>query len=202
MAVDKIPSVEFLEDRFVFITDTALRQNLAINFQYIIFLISSEEEKDLPGPVSYSIFKNIILYTASIVEGVLHYTLERMIKAGKIIEDEVMPISPEKWKWLDVKELYSIDKNTAVCGGKRIRDKEKLSRNTQFITIIRAAAKAEIIDETLKISIDNLRELRNRIHLAGLSHVDNEYGKRDIEAQFEIASVVLDIAEKKLTELA
>jgi len=48
-----IPEIEFLEERFSFIDNKILRTNLSISFQYVVFLITLEEEVTLQGPVSY-----------------------------------------------------------------------------------------------------------------------------------------------------
>lgn len=194
----RLPEIEVLEAEFSFVSDKTLRQNLAINLQYIIFLTSYEESNDLSGPLSYSIFKNIILYAASIVEGVLHYALKRLIEMEKIDENKVMPFFIEKWQ--EVKVLHKIDPHLSVCGGLRTKKKEELKGDTQFLTLIRAAFKAGIITDSLRDRIDNLRKLRNRIHLAGLQYVDNTYDKSDIEVQFLVMSHVIDVAGKKLSE--
>ncbi|GAH01972.1 unnamed protein product, partial [marine sediment metagenome] len=47
----EIPGLKDLKDRFKFIENTTLRENLAIAFQYIIFLLSVESEFKLPGAV-------------------------------------------------------------------------------------------------------------------------------------------------------
>jgi hypothetical protein len=56
---NNIPSIEFLEERFLFVANKTLRTNLAISLQYLIFLITIEEEITLPGPTSYSLLKTL-----------------------------------------------------------------------------------------------------------------------------------------------
>lgn len=80
----EVPELEFFFDRFSFITNETLQTNLSISFQYILFLIKVEIELQTTGAVEYSIFKNVIQYTASIVEGVMHYGLETALKQGLV----------------------------------------------------------------------------------------------------------------------
>jgi len=87
----EISDVVFFEERFDFIQNEILKSNLAISMQYIAFLIKIETDFKITGAVEYSIFKNIIQYTASIVEGTLNYGLETAIKKGLVQESEIMP---------------------------------------------------------------------------------------------------------------
>lgn len=78
----EISDVAFFEERFDFIQNEVLKSNLAISMQYIAFLIKIETDIKITVAVEYSIFKNIIQYTASIIEGILNYGLEIAIKKG------------------------------------------------------------------------------------------------------------------------
>ena len=84
---DLIPKAESIQDgRFSFVADDALRANLALHLQYVSFLNLLAHEYDLPGGVRYSLYKTIIVFTASIVEGMLVYKLRNLVdeKAIKI----------------------------------------------------------------------------------------------------------------------
>lgn len=78
-----ILKVEDLEKRYLFVENEILRKNLSINLQYIVFLIKQEEDNELPGTITYSIYKNLILYTTSIIEGLLMYILKHYLIKGK-----------------------------------------------------------------------------------------------------------------------
>jgi hypothetical protein len=101
-----IPDQVVLENRFNFIHEDLLRTNLSISFRYVIFLVLLESEYDLPGAISYSLYKNIILFTATIIESCLHYCLRQYLDKGVIKSSDIMP-----WEWMDdsCKELYKID---------------------------------------------------------------------------------------------
>ena len=135
-----IPEVELLESRFDFIRNKTLRTNISICFQYIIFLISLEEEKELPGPVSYSLYKNVIIHTASIVESILHFGLKHQIRKRLVAESAVMPKTKG---FRNEKLLYNIEGTAEeVIGAIRLHKTEKLRANTQYQTINRACKKS------------------------------------------------------------
>lgn len=196
---DKIPEVEFLEDRFSFIENEVLRTNLAIAFQYIIYSIAVEEESELPGPVSYSIYKNIIIYTASVVEGILHYFLKTQLDKN-LIKPNVMPFK-KKFTIIHGKPLYKIpDSNEAIVGATYTKTREKIEFNTKFQTIISAAKNAKFLGEKLYKEVEDLRQKRNRIHLAALNKVDDFYDKETVKKGFNTAKKVIDKVENILKQ--
>ena len=79
-----VPLQQDLEKRFEFINDKTLRTNIALTFKYIIFLINLEDEYELPGTILYSIYKDIILYTAVVIESCIHHCLKQFISNGKV----------------------------------------------------------------------------------------------------------------------
>lgn len=189
-----ISTAQDLEKRFVFINNEVLRKNLAINLQYIIFLIQQEEENELPGTITYSIYINLILYTTSIIEGLLIHTFKKLLDDGKV--------SPKSMKasknFKEIKEIYKIDSSESIISGKLIRGNEKFTRRTSFHDVIQASKKAKIIDKTLLAEIDELREKRNKIHLAGLNIVDDYYSKGEVDAVFDLAQRFTTAIEKIL----
>jgi hypothetical protein len=196
--VSHIPSQEALEKRFLFIENDILRTNLVIAFRYIIFLIVLEDENVLPGAISYSIYKNIILYTATIVESCIHYCLKKNIESGAVKSPEIMP-----WEWKNDScvELYKISEERRVYGAVRHKASERFTDKTQFQTINRAAYKAKILNKALFDKAENLRKKRNRIHLAGLKKTDDFYEKKDIQTVFGEAKALIEQIENKLEEL-
>lgn len=193
--IEKIPEVKFLEERFEFIENKTLRTNLAISFQYVIFLITLEEEVTLQGPISYSIFKNIILNIASIIEGSLHHLLNTLIKQKRINAKEVMS---KEDVYANKKVLYKTDDGTEICGVHFKRKPVKLRLNTNFIEINRACKRAKILDNELFQEVEEIRDKRNKIHLAGLTKVDDFYEKIDIQKALDTASSVLKLVEGHL----
>jgi len=92
----QVPDLEYFDGILDFVENPILKENLQISFQYIVFLVKIETEFDTSGAVEFSIFKNAIQYTASIVEGVMHYGLEFAIQSGIVNEGNVMYVIPIK----------------------------------------------------------------------------------------------------------
>lgn len=192
----EVPELEYFSDRFEFISNETLKTNLSISFQYIVFLIKVETELQTTGAVEYSIFKNIIQYTASIVEGVMHYGLEHSIKNNQVTEQSVMP----KFESFSSKKLlYRINNNTEILGVTKIKKHEKFKKNTQFKTICDAYKKGKLFKSDLIEQVNILREKRNKIHLAGLTQIENYYTKSDINSAFTTANKVIAIVKKITT---
>lgn len=191
----EVPELDYFADRFDFISNETLKANLSISFQYIVFLIKVETEFQTTGAVEYSIFKNVIQYTASIVEGVMHFGLEYAIKKNKVKEDLVMPKAES---YSSKKLLHKIDSKTEILGVTKNIKHEKFKKNTQFKTICDAYKKGKLIDPDLVSAVNELREKRNRIHLAGLAKVENYYTKADINEAFRTANRVI-AAVKSIT---
>jgi len=177
-----ISTVNDLEKRFLFVENETLKKNLAINLQYIIFLIQQEEENDLPGTITYSIYKNLILYTTSIIEGLLIHTFKELLEKGKISPKSLKSIRNFK----NIKEIYKIDSTSSIISGTLIKGHEKFTRRTSFHDVIKASKKAKIIDAKLLDKIDDLRQKRNKIHLAGLNIVDDYYSKKEVDDVFDL----------------
>ena len=193
-----VPLQQDLEKRFEFINDKTLRTNIALTFKYIIFLINLEDEYELPGTLSYSIYKDIILYTATIIESCIHYCLRQFIIKKKVKESAIFP---SDWKYKNCKELYKISKHEIVVGAIKNKRNEKFSTNTQFQTLNKASLKASIFNKDLYEKADALRKQRNYIHLAALKEVDDLYEKKDIQEAFEYARAIIEQIEHKLSEL-
>ncbi len=178
----EISDLDVFEQRFQFIQNETLRSNLAIHAQYAVFLVKLEAQFEFVGSIEHSIFKNFIQYTASIVEGVLHYGLEIALEKGLVKEEEVMPKAesfPER------KVLFLVDENTKIEGIKSVKKHEKFKKNTQFKTVCDAYKIGQLISQDLLNDINALRDKRNKIHLAGLKQKDDYYLKADINTAFK-----------------
>lgn len=194
-----IPDQTLLEKRFIFIKDSTLKTNTIITLRYIIFLINLEREESLPGPIIYSMYKDIIVQTATIIEACVHYTLKQFIEQDKVKSSEVMT---EEWKEEKCEILLELENgNKQVCGVIRHRASDRLTHNTQFISLNRACLKAKIFTDQLFKEAEELREARNKIHLAGLTAVDDLYKKEEVDKYFEYATNILKRIEDKLKEL-
>jgi len=190
---EKVPTVEALEGRFLFINDDTLRSNIAIAFQYIIFLITLDEESELQGPITYSIYKNIILHTATIIESCVHYCLKEYINNDKI--DDIVEIKKEYSK---PKKLYELDADIALymCVKKNIN--LKLKNTTEFYKINKMAKRNKILTKSLFEDAEKIRENRNKIHLSALTKKDKYFSKSDVDDTFKKARGIIEQIEKKI----
>lgn len=192
-------SVKFIEvedlknNRFAFVKNEILKENIAIKMQHIVFLVSLEEEYELPGAVTYSAFKTIILFTASIVESLINYKLHDLIGLGEIEEEKIMG---KEEKYPICKEIFKISETEKVCGVKKVMKPKKLSDNTDFIELNRAAKKSGLFTEAIFKKAEKIRETRNRIHPYGLKEVDDKYSKDEINNIFSMANSIIERIEK------
>jgi hypothetical protein len=148
MLNNDLPLVDLLDSKFDFIKNQTLKDNIAISIQYLLFLFQIAINEENQGSIKYSIYKNIIIYLASIVESILHFTLKEGINNGLIHENNVFN-SIDKYE--NPKTLYKIDENRSIVGVEKIKEFEKLKDSTQFIAINRACKRAGIIDKSLLI---------------------------------------------------
>lgn len=180
--LQKIPNIEALSLHFKYIEDLVLRENIAIIFQYLIFLITLDDNHLLPGAVSYIIYKDMIIHTASITESLLCYGLIKAIEKRKTTL-EVMNINSDK-KYKDFKKLYEISP-TEILGG-IIKIKKLLEPlDMQFKDLISAAAHSDLINQSLENELTVIRTTRNNVHLSSLGTVDNAYNKTTVIKMFE-----------------
>jgi hypothetical protein len=186
-----------VEELFLFIEDPILRRNVSLAYQYAVFLTDLLDQGGTDTSISSSIHKDMIVQAACTVEACLHYCLRKSIASGKIESGDVMP---NEEKYLDQKLLYRISEDEHLLAVRKVRKPEHLSRQTQFITLNRAALKAGIFDRSTFDKSEELRQMRNKIHLAGLASIDGSYRKTDSNHAFLLAKAVLDAIEKWLDD--
>jgi len=171
------------ESNFGFIQDINLRENLDIVFDHIIVLISLSESEKYGHVLKSSFRKTIIIYTASIIEALLLYIL----KQNKTEAECALT----KRNFKIIEDIYRIDKNKKIVLGEEVEEKEKFSFNKINLDQIKKLCKDHaLITEILAKEIDTVRDLRNRQHLGGLSSVDRDYSKKDLEFVFFVAGKV------------
>lgn len=178
--LNNIPNIDTLSQNFDFIEDEVLRKNIAIVFQYIIFLLALEKNHTLPGAISYTIYKDMIVQTACIAECLLCYGITKGIDSGKTTLS-LAGISEYKFKnFQKVYDISSLEKVGAVIQTKKLM----LPKDGQFNDLIPAAKRIGLVNEILKGELDLIRIARNKIHLSSLTKVDDMYTKDDVESMF------------------
>ncbi|HSW88425.1 MAG TPA: hypothetical protein VLG12_04645 [Candidatus Saccharimonadales bacterium] len=175
---------------FPFVADEILRSNLDQAFDHVVDLLGlslSEQYYNKPLLVS-SLRKTIIIHTASIIEALLLWKLKKYCKENKVALGG-------EWKYYDVKILHKIDISHEVIAGLR-KFEEKIIDKLDFLRIIGYCYKYELIgSEKLKKEIDIVRELRNKLHLGGLSSLEKEYIEKDLEHCFLVMEKVKDLVK-------
>jgi hypothetical protein len=140
----------------------------------------------------------MIVHTGAIVESCLHFCLKKYIETDRIKSSDVMPTD---WSTKDHKLIYKISNDEEVCGVIKYKKTEHLTDQTQFIVVNRACKKAGILTESVFLKSENIREMRNKIHISGLKSIEDGYDKNKSQEAFNIAKDIIEIVEKKLLAL-
>lgn len=195
----KIPPLNQLEERFSFIDDEVLRKNIAIEFQYVIFLIAILDEVNIEETVlSSSVHKDMIVHTAAIIESCIHYCVKQFIENDIVKSSDIMP---EEWRNESHQILYKIADDKRVSGIVEHKITSRLTDRTQSVVVNQAARDAGILTKKLFEKAEALRNQRNKIHLSGLQVVDKKYSKAVSQDAFTLAKEVIERIEGKLSEI-
>jgi hypothetical protein len=192
----KIPQFNAVEQRFDFIKDEILRQNLATTMQYIAYLIG--QYPLLIGTLKYSVTKDIIVLIGSIVEAVSHYWLQKLVNNGILKQETVLP-SRREYKSFKPKPILIDNENQPVyvCHIQEIA--MDLNGEMKFQDVLRALKRGNMIDEALFKELDRLRGWRNKIHLKGLTAGDiKRFRKTDLSNVFETSKKLITQVERSL----
>ena len=178
-----------MEGRFGFIDDRTLRENVAIYVQYITFLVSLDEEYDV-GILTYSIYKDIVVHTAHVVESLVNYKLQKLIADGDLEENG---LAGYEEKLHQKKEIHKCNEDgSSYVAGKLLKKPNKIKDDTKFLLLNRAGKKAGLLTKGLFDDCEEIRNMRNKIHLSGLKRVDDKYSKSDISNLFKITEKIID----------
>lgn len=85
-----------------------------------------------------------------------------------------------EWKRDKSKEIITLDDGKIVKGVIEHKAFNSLSTETQFIELNRAAKRSTLFNETLFKDAEEIRARRNKIHIAGLKDLDDNYSKSDV----------------------
>ena len=88
-----------------------------------------------------------------------------------------------------------------VFGAIKHKAIEKYSNRLPMQKLLKACKQAGILTEASFAKADDIRDKRNRIHLAGLGNVDNVYAKADVQQVFQNATFILKRIELMLAKL-
>lgn len=164
-----------------------------MKMQHVIFLVTLEKSYELPGAIQYSVLQTMIVFTASIVEGLIHYKLAELIESNKVKEHQIMG---KEEKFSNLKELYKISDSEKILGVKQVIKSKALSDDTNFFELNKAAKRSGLFTEELFQYAEKIRQDRNRMHPYSLKEVDDKYSKEDINNIFAMAAKIIERIEK------
>lgn len=176
---------------FAFVSDKVLQSNLDISFAHIVDLLALSESDQYKGKdvLVSSLRKTIIIHTASIIEALLLWKLKQVCKAKRVELDT-------EWRYFNLKIIQSITASEEIIAGFRKKEQKDIDR-IDFYRITDLCQKYKIIKtKKLKEDIDKVRELRNRMHIGGLSELEKEYSRHDLEFCFNIAKKIKNLTSK------
>jgi hypothetical protein len=171
-----------MSSNFSFVKDDMLRENLDIAFNHLLDLIPLSESTTY-GPLAKSSFrKTVIIYTASIIEGLLLYLLRQ-----KCTEDD---LTIYKWELAKHHELYKVSETHYIIAGDYEKRPEKFKfEKLNLGNISKFLSDRRFISTVLYNNVDKVRLLRNEQHL-GMHKEIKDYTKTDLEFVFSVAKDV------------
>lgn len=191
---DSIPDIPTLETRFAFIELENTRQNITVCFQYIIFLTIINETDSRDGPIKLSLYRDIVVHTASILDACLHYGVTRLVAEGRVSRDTL----DKSWQVDRHRVVHKISDDYLIIGARKIREPKSLRDNPSSKEINAAALTAELITQDLYQKVEDIREMRNNIHFNGEEKQVMYPTKDDIERIFAEANDVITSIENRL----
>lgn len=194
----QVPSLRELEEAVSFVEDDVLRENIVLTLQHVYFLVSVIDGLDVGGTsVANGLYKDLILHSASVIEGCLHYCLRTFIDNGLAVSQKVMGT---KDAYKDEKCLHKKSNGEIICAATKFKKRHNLNKRTIFLDVHRACRKAGIITKKQEQRVSRIRDDRNKVHLAGLRLVDNRYTKRDAKRAIKLAVDIIERVRRKISE--
>lgn len=197
--IDGLMPMEAFERRFSFINDETLKKNIAIVFEYIVFLIDTASKEDHKPLIRSSLYKDATVYTGTVIEACLGYVLMQYISTGKIKKSKV---SDPIWKIDKEGTIYKFNSKKRL---RYIIEQLKfndIKKTVDFIEINRACLRVKIISNKEYELAEEIRIARNKIHVSGLKEIDNSYSKEKLDTIFDKASKIIRKVEKKLLKVS
>lgn len=196
--VDDLKPEEVFERRFAFIDNDTLKKNIAIAFEYIVFLIETASKEGHKKLIKSSLYKDVLVYMGTVVEACLTHALLKHLSENRLQKSKVL--SPE-WKEEAQGVIYSFSKKRKIRYVIEHLTYEDIRSSSNFVEINRACFRGHILNKKEYEMAEEIREARNKIHVSALKNIDNSYKKEDLNKFFEKATKVISKAEKKIVKL-
>lgn len=188
-------------DKFDYIKDALLKKQLELSFNYVVFLVTLELKYNLDPGIIYSLFKDVVVNVASIIESILFYTLNEISKKWSIKEKNILNKKAiKKHKYRDEKKIYDLDDKEGIFRGIKTITREGIHDKIQFNDLIPCWSNVLIYDEALAKKLDEIRDKRNQIHLHTLKE-DKAYTKDDIDDIFDTTRKFIEKIKDKINAL-
>ena len=162
---------------FTCIEDALLRKNIQHLRHDIIrltALLPHAKESKSKG-LENCIRKTIIIYTASILEALLRWHIQKHLGSGKIT-------LKNKWKQ---KNLYTLPPQRKDSGHRIVLMEEtreqKDSEKLDFNRMIHLCKEENLLNNDLLNDLDEIRKLRNSLHIGGLVAVTKTYSQKKMD---------------------
>ncbi len=178
--------------RFNFIQNTVLKSNVIHTFQYVVFLVILEGEFDLKSTAKHMIYKDMIIHSASIVECLIHYKLQRMIDEGHL-EDNNLGIDLTTYK--NVKRVHKLSITEDIVTARMVKSFKSIKDNLNFVELNQCAKRIGLFDSKFFKISEEIRMLRNKIHMYTLQSEDVTYDKSSMDDFFKKLQELLKVIE-------
>lgn len=193
--LEELMPKESFEKRFSFIENDTLKKNIAIAFEYIVFLISIAGKENQKQLIKSSLYKDAVVYTGTIIEACLNYTILKYLFSNKIKKTKIL--SPE-WRIESQGIIHEFNKKRRIRYVLEHLAIEDLKDSSNFIEINRACLRGKIISKKEYEMAEEIRIARNKIHVSTLKEIDNTYSKEKLDNIFNKAGKIIRKIEKKL----
>jgi hypothetical protein len=164
------------------IEDPTLLTNAKQTIDYIVYLIDLADGLEEGRPKSFH-YKTCIVFTASIIELVIHDFLRRT-DSSKLNKFKL------GWQTKHPQDIYKIDDNQIIVWAKKEKQFFQLKDNSDFQDIIEAMGHLNVINDTLKGKCHEIRNLRNKIHLQGIKRREPYYKIEDVDHALETLTLI------------
>ncbi len=196
--IDELMPKEAFEKRFSFITNETLKKNIAIAFEYIVFLINTASKEEHKQLIRSSLYKDATVYTGTVVESCLCHVLLKYISLNKLVKSKVL--SP-KWKDDSHGLIYKFSKKKRIRYVLETMIYEDIKDSSNFVEINRACLRGKILTKIEFDIAEEIRTARNKIHVSGLKEIDNSYSKEKLDDIFNKANKIIKKVETKLLKI-
>ncbi len=155
------------------VNEPTLRQNISWNLDLIAVQVRHAELAQTRGRSGY--YKLAIITSASIIEALVHLLLRRHLGADGIVKTG----DKECFECQALPATFNPPGSTlAICRQREVTI--SIDSNPDFGKMNKICFQYKIFTKSIFDNVENVRKIRNKIHLQGLDHIDRSYTKKDL----------------------